>query len=319
MTVYRFQGKWRYHFIRNAIRHTRAGFDSKQEARIAEADARRQVERINTDFIGLCEARLRDLELRRGVQHFKENKALFEKLVGRWGTGKAITRRMVTSYLDEVAETSRSKANKQLRLIRALFNHGLQENLVAENPAAGIRPYPSQGSRRYVPPIEDVDAVMAVAKPPQRLYLTLIQHTVARVREINRLTWDDVHDDYVVLRTRKAKNSDLTERRIPLTPTAKTVLAEIPRTSEHVFTNPRTGRGYDYRKKLMRSLCQKAGVRYFSFHAFRHLGASILSKEGVPLTDIQRVLGHQRATTTDIYLRSIGDLSDAMRKLERQG
>lgn len=317
MTVYRFQGKWRYHFILNGIRHTRAGFDTKQEGRTAEADARRRVGRINTDFIGLCEARLKDLELRRGVQHFKENKALFERLVARWGSEKVITRKMVSAYLDEIATAGSSKANKQLRLVRALFNFGLQENLVAENPAAGIRPYPAQGSKRYVPPIEDVDAVMAVARPEQRLYLTLIQHTVARVREINRLTWDDVHDDYVVLRTRKAKNSDLTERKIPLTPTAKEVLTQLPRNSECVFTNPRTGRGYDYRKKLMRSLCQKAGVKYFSFHAFRHLGASILSKEGVALTDIQRVLGHQRATTTDIYLRSIGDLSDAMRKLER--
>ena len=40
-------------------------------------------------------------------------------------------------------------------------------------------------------------------------------------REINRLRWDDVHDDYVILRTRKAKNSDLTERKIPLTKTAQ--------------------------------------------------------------------------------------------------
>jgi len=317
MTVYRFQGKWRYHFIRNGIRHTRAGFDTKQEARIAESDARRQVGKINTDFIGLCNARLRDIELRRGLQHFKENKALFENLLGLWGTDKTITRKMVNTYLDKVAETSKSKANKQIRLIRALFNFGLKENLVAENPVDGIKPYPAQRSRRYVPPVEDVDAVMALARPEQKLYLTIIQHTVARIREINRLRWEDVHDDYVILRTRKAKNSDLTERKIPLTLTAKEVLSKLPRKSEFVFTNPRTGRGYDYRKKMMGYLCKKAGGKYFSFHAIRHLGASILSKEGVPLTDIQKILGHQRATTTDIYLRSIGDLSDAMQKLER--
>jgi hypothetical protein len=38
----------------------------------------------------------------------------------------------------------------------------------------------------------------------------------------------------------------------------------------------------------------------------RHYGASKLAQEGVPLTDIQALLGHQRATTTDIYLQSLG-------------
>ena len=53
------------------------------------------------------------------------------------------------------------------------------------------------------------------------------------------------------------------------------------------------------------------------YHALRHYGASKLANAGVPLTEIQELLGHERATTTDIYLQSIrNSLRDSIKKLE---
>jgi integrase len=54
-------------------------------------------------------------------------------------------------------------------------------------------------------------------------------------------------------------------------------------------------------------LCNKAGVKEFSFHALRHLGASIMDNQKVPIGSIQKILGHENRTTTEIYLHSIGD------------
>jgi site-specific recombinase XerD len=52
-------------------------------------------------------------------------------------------------------------------------------------------------------------------------------------------------------------------------------------------------------------------------HAFRHSGASRLDKAGTPLTVIQKILGREKATTTDIYLRSLrGSAKKAMRSLD---
>lgn len=55
----------------------------------------------------------------------------------------------------------------------------------------------------------------------------------------------------------------------------------------------------------MKSLCRKAGVRYFRFHALRHSGASVMDNNNVPIGAIQRILGHENRTTTEIYLHSI--------------
>ena len=121
----------------------------------------------------------------------------------------------------------------------------------------------------------------------------------------------------MILRTRKAKNSDVSERKVPLTPTLRAIFEGLPRVGEYVFMNPTTKTRYDNRIKLIHSLCEKAGVKLFTYHNLRHWGASKLAKENVPLTDIQKLLGHTRPTTTDNYLQSLSpSLSDAINKLE---
>jgi integrase len=51
---------------------------------------------------------------------------------------------------------------------------------------------------------------------------------------------------------------------------------------------------------------QGGGDGRFGFHALRHAGASMLDGLGVPIGTIQRILGHENRTTTEIYLHSIG-------------
>lgn len=53
--------------------------------------------------------------------------------------------------------------------------------------------------------------------------------------------------------------------------------------------------------------CGAASVRYFRFHALTRSGASVMDSLNVPIGSIQRILGHENRTTTEIYLHSIGD------------
>jgi len=53
----------------------------------------------------------------------------------------------------------------------------------------------------------------------------------------------------------------------------------------------------------MGSLCRKAGVKPFSFHALRHYGASTLAAKGAPLADIEAILGHEFLTTTSYMFK----------------
>jgi hypothetical protein len=82
-------------------------------------------------------------------------------------------------------------------------------------------------------------------------------------------------------------------------------------------TNQMLSGPYADRKKIMNTLCKKAKVKYFRFHPFRHLTASILDDIGVPIGVIQRILGHENRKTTEGYLHSVGEAErKAMEKLE---
>jgi integrase len=59
------------------------------------------------------------------------------------------------------------------------------------------------------------------------------------------------------------------------------------------------------RREVLKNLCAKAGVRPFGFHALRYAGASLMDNCNIPLGSIQRILGHENRTTTEIYLHSI--------------
>jgi integrase len=171
--------------------------------------------------------------------------------------------------------------------------------------------------RRYVPPLEDVIKILNLATQEQKFYLTVVINTMGRIGSINRLKWEDVTEDCLILKTRRAKNSDLKEIKVPLNKSLQEVFSKMERVSEYVFINRFTGKPYTYRSKFLRSLCNMAKIKYFSFHCLRHLGAYRLDKEGVPLTDIQKLLGHERPSTTDEYLRGLDDgLKQAVQKLE---
>jgi integrase len=150
-----------------------------------------------------------------------------------------------------------------------------------------------------------------------RLYLLLIIHTLARIREINNLKWTDVHEKYLTLWTRKSRNSNLEPRDIPLNSVLREVIAQIPKEGEYLFINPRTNKKYDYRDKFLGTLCRKAGAKVFTFHCLRHFGASLLSSSGAGTGDIQGILGHASASTTDGYIQSLKPgMIDAMKMME---
>ncbi len=320
MSVYKLGKKWFYDFRMNGKRQRKGNHKTKGQALEAEAKARLFLEKMSSDFIKLCESRMKELKSRRTSKHIQENNKLLKELVVMWGAKKTINQDDIEEYLDKISLQSKNLANRNLKLIKALFNHGIRKKMFTLNPVSGIPLYPIKKQVKYIPPIEDLKKVLSVASEEQGKYILALVYTAARVRELNALKWDDVYPDYLILRTRKSKNSDIVDRKIPLNKPMKELLQTIKKTSEYVFVNKRTNTGYDYRKKMMHSLCKKAKVKLFTFHALRHFTASYLDSKGTALTTIRDMLGHQRTSTTDYYLQSLkGGLKTAVDALEEIG
>jgi len=320
MSVYFHHGSWWIDIKVKGKRVIReGGHKTELDAQIAERDYKENLP-TSTDFLRLCENLLTDLEIKRSKDHFRTVKKLCQELIKRFGT-KKITRDLIEDYLREVARTSYKLANRRLVLIRSIFNYGIKRGWLKTNPTIGIERYPVDRPRKYIPPEADIRLVLETATCAERLYILAVAHTLGRVRSVNKLRWDDIEENYLILRSRKARNSDLKEIRVEMNAVLKDVLEQLKKTrdpeSEYVFINPVTGKPYGYRRRLLHTLCHWAGVKFFPYHALRHFGASKLDDAGVPLTAIQNALGHERATTTDLYLQSLrGSTRKAMEKLE---
>ncbi|RJR44001.1 MAG: site-specific integrase [Desulfobacteraceae bacterium] len=333
MSSYFVKGKgWRYDFTLKGTRHTGSWFKKKTEARTAEEARReelvrpRQETEIPTDisFLELVNRRLDHVKVYCSESHYRDCRYMAKRWVKRWGKMLCgdVTQDMIEKFVIWRSSISPDTANKEVRYIRATFNYGLKKGYVKSNPCKGIEFLPVvKKPKKPAPEPEMIDKVISLAEPDVQDYLWTIRETMGRVSEINRLCWEDMSFDErsVTLYTRKKKGGHLTPRKVPMTEKLFEVLSKRytkrdtskPWVFWHRYWSKTAGDfkegPFRDRKKFMKSLCRKAGVLYFRFHALRHSGASVMDNNNVPIGAIQRILGHENRTTTEIYLHSISD------------
>jgi integrase len=343
MTIYFVKGKgWRYDFERKKQRYTEAWFETKTEAKQAEARRREDLNNpapsaqkpTDMGFLEFINLRLDHIQDRKSEVYYEEHVYKARKWVEEWGKIDCgdISKEMINKFLKQRRKVSPETANKEIRYLKAAFNWGIEEELIAANPVKGIKFFPEGSNPKYLPPADDIDKVISVASKDQRDYLLTLRETMGRSIEINRLQWRDVFfkERYVVLYTRKKKGGHLQPRKIPMTQQLYDVLwdryenrdKDKPWVFWHRYWSQKAGTfvegPYRDRKRFMKTLCRKAGVKYFRFHAIRHSGASILDINNISISSIQRILGHENRTTTEIYLHSVGESErEAMDAFER--
>jgi len=338
MSLYFVKGKgWRYDFTMDGKRYTKTWFKTKKEAKQSEAIRKEEIQTpenqmitspvpTDMDFLELVNRRLDHLKEYCSEQHYNDHIYYAKRWCSYWKKMKCdeITVDMVQAFLlKRKRDVSPITANKELRLLRSLFNFAMKvpRKWIPENPTSGIEFFPVEKNEKYVPPKEDVAKVLMAADPATKDYLWTIICTMGRMSEINRLKWTDVDltAKFLVLYTRKKKGGHLTPRRIPLNRNLFDVLSkrykerdkDKPWVFWHRYWSRKNGEWiegvYKDRKKIMTTLCAEAGVKYFRYHALRHFGASMLDHNNVPIGTVQRILGHENRLTTEIYLHSIGD------------
>ena len=291
--------------------HSQAIYKTKKECAKAERERLVQLEKEITNpldqtcLVELCNKRLDYLETKSG-KYYKDNRRLFRKIIARWGANidaRKVTRPMIHAYLlDESKRLAGSgrgnySVNAEIRYLKALFAFAIEElECMDKNPMHKFKFYPIDKTLKYIPPDEDIEKVAKLLMPHQLRLFRFCQETGCRISEALRTTGKDIDQKagLLTLWTRKKRFGDLTPRRIPLPKGLAGANGSklFPEWSDH--------------PRFLAKACKRAGVESFNWHSFRHRKASMMAAQGVPINQIQAILGHESILVTQQYLQLLG-------------
>ena len=221
-----------------------------------------------------------------------------------------------TKFFDYVARKDGKKnSNRHLKDLKAMFNWAVEEELIDKNPIRSIQTKGEDQYVKYVPPTVDISAILLAADPDQLDLLTCIYKPAARLSEILILKWDDINFNIgsVRLWSRKRKGGGWKFRTLKMPrqmrDRLKSRYERRNKQSPFVFCQQNgepLKKDSKWVRNMLEDLCEKAGVKRFTFHALRHrMSANLMDSGEATLGMIQEYLGHQRKTTTEDYLKTL--------------
>jgi integrase len=307
-------------------------FDTKTKAIAWESEIRKVPEKdlmTPSESLTLLDWATKYLEFSKvkfTVKTFDEKKSAFKgffKQVNPSTSVEDLKPVVVLNYLRaQASKRSGYAANKERKNLLAAWNWGIKYlNLHSPNPCLTER-FPEERQNRYIPPESDFWKVYEVLEEQDKVMMLAYLHLAARRSELYKLRWEDVDfaGQKVRIGTRKRLGGSLEYDWLPMTD--ELFNAMIPHRqeakNEWVFPNPERGLPFIARQRHMKRVCNKAGVKPFGLHAIRHLTASILAQEDVPMVTIQRILRHKQLTTTERYIRGLEPVRPALEMLSNR-
>lgn len=217
--------------------------------------------------------------------------------------------------------------NLELQTLKALINWAVREGRIPYNPIASAAPEGKKSKRHTAPNEDDIGAQLAEADPRARYMVLASADSGMRRNEIRlcRFDWVDPGAKKIRLDGEACKGGKA--RTVPATQRLLDAIEAVPRhfRSPWILTNPQTGEPYNENtlSRWFRVLADAAGVqaapgdRRPHLHDNRHGAATNAARRGVPLPAIQKMLGHESLSTTEIYINaSDEDYDDAIEAIE---
>ena len=226
---------------------------------------------------------------------------------------RSISPRMVDKYkAKRIKEgASNNTVNHELVCLSHIMKMAIRWRYVEQNPVSSVEKLKvPKRSPRFLR-LDEIDRLLEVSRESY-IYPVIMTalHTGMRKSELLNLKWADIDFDQgtVTVQPKEDWNTkNYKPRTVFLTPILYEMLQEHWRNriefaikSEYVFTY----KGARIKSSIdttLRKVVKKAGLTDVTLHTFRHTFASQLALAGVPLRDIQELIGHQSFQTTLQY------------------
>jgi site-specific recombinase XerD len=216
------------------------------------------------------------------------------------------------TYLLNTAKLSPNSAQVYLARIKTALHQAVRDNLIPANPASDT----VIKKRDRLPVFLTIEEIRKLDRTPcsndqVRKAFIFGCFTGLRYSDVDRLTWDQVRDGYLLFTQQKTDGAE----RLPLSSQAQKILEE----QKDVKKNPRLRRqlpenivfylpsqgGLDRHLKKWAEAAEIGKV--ISFHKSRHSFATLSLSAGIDIYTVSKLLGHKNIQTTQIYAKVIDE------------
>jgi integrase len=192
-------------------------------------------------------------------------------------------------------------ANRCLSLLRQVFDYAVEQQLVDENPAVGLKGF-REAKRKRLITREEFDAIREQAAPRLQVIMDLCRLTGQRIGDVLAIRRANLTDSGIRFEQQKT-GSKLT---VAWSPELKDAVDRAKKLHQNIVAltllHNRRGKAPDYRSVKLQwdSACTAAGVKDAHLHDLRALAATEAKRQGLNATAL---LGHSGAAQTVRYLR----------------
>lgn len=210
-------------------------------------------------------------------------------------------------YLTERKYTLKSVSRK-LNSVKSFFKFLNSENIVQNNPASDVKhPKYEVQPPRVLSQLE-YRALRDACRDDARIYaiVELLLQTGIRIGELANIQLQDISLETSTLKIRAYESHDA--RKVPLNDTAKTAIEnyvkERPKTKNTTLFVTKTGNPFLVRniRTSINRYFKIAGIEDVKVNDLRHTFIVEQLKQGVPIVELSKIVGHKRLSTTEKYL-----------------
>ena len=191
--------------------------------------------------------------------------------------------------------------NRCRSVLRIVFNHALEWQLVESNPVVWIMRHAEKKRSRYLTD-DELAAISTAAGPRLQIIIDLLYRTGQRVSDVLRIRRADLTDDGIQF----AHDKTGIKLTVAWSPELRTAVERAKALYGNVaafrLLRNRRGKALDYRSVQLRwqTACEAAGVKDAHLHDLRAKAPTDANREGFDATALD---GHSSARTTERYIR----------------
>jgi site-specific recombinase XerD len=199
---------------------------------------------------------------------------------------------------------------KVIKKLKAVINFSVKMGLLKENKLAMVTEKEQETHRESLS-IEELDKLEAFLESDKisgKLKDVLISflfscYSSIRYTDMSMLQYKNIEDNFIVFNPIKTEYESQRKLQVPITPRCKRIIDKYGNKERgSLFKTISNQKENDYLRIIMMYEAVKI-ERHITFHCARHTFAMNALNFGMPIEYLQKILGHTKKETTEIYAK----------------